>query len=193
MGLPWLENMRIDKPLRLLRGDPPGKLRLERWYYFWVNRYYTDPMTLIRNGENWWTVHPGMNRWIAASLRPPQDYDVILVSNKPLRSMPQDIHSVKLHGLSKLKPYVSPQPKSEDWLGGRAKTTWDQWYQDWNDLAAKIRQGQQGSLSIHDGNRSYVMGQGRILGCWQIKDGENGLHEIASMFAFADSLGWNRL
>lgn len=191
LGLPWLENMRLDKPLRTLRGDLPDKMRLERWYYFWINRVYTDPMVLIHNGENWWTVHPGMNRWIAASLRPPQDYQVLLVSKTRLKKWPKEIHSVKINNLSKLIPYAKPQPKSEDWLNQKPKTTWDQWYEGYTTLAKNIRQSGQGSLALADGNKMYTMGEGPIVGCWPIKD--TGIPELTSLFTFADSLGWNRL
>lgn len=186
-----------------------SKPRLEKWYYFWVNHVYTDPMVLIRNGENWWTVHPGQNRWIAASLRPPQEYDVILVTDKPLVKprgvsgavakrimsglVPADIVSIRVCGLSDLKPYVSPQPKSEDWLGQPPVTTWNQWYDDYNRLAASIKEKGQGSLALTDGSRTYTMGHGSIISCWKIKPGSDGLEELAKMFAFADGLGWNQL
>jgi len=210
LGLPWIENLRRDKPLKLLRADPPdgSKMRLERWYYFWVNNTYTDPMVLIRNGENWWTVHPGINRWIAASLRPSPDREVLLISNRPLinlrgdpeaivrakhRLVPPDIHSIKLCGLSDLQPYTRPHHVASDWTGQPAKTTWDQWHSAWNELADKIKKTGQGRLALMDGNRCYTMGQGEIIGCWQVKDGDDGINEITSMFVFADSLGWNRL
>lgn len=181
------------KPLRILREDSlPGNLRLEKWYYFWINSQYTDPMVLVKVNDHCWSVHPGQNRWIVASLRHPRDCDVVLVSSKPLNSYPEDIHSVKLHNLSGLKP-CPPQPKSEDWLQIPAKTTWDQWYTGWNDLAQKIRRGQQGSLALMDGSKTYIMGEGRILGCWSIRPGDHGLQELVSMFTFADSLGWNQL
>jgi hypothetical protein len=179
------------KPLNMLRADPPeGKLRLERWYYFWINNVYTDPMVLLKNKNRSWTVHPGQNRWIAASLRPPQDRDVILVTDFPLKSWPEEIHSVKIANVSDLKPFVRPAPNSEDWLGTRPVTTWQQWYDGYQDLARRIRQRGQGCLALIDGSRTYTMGEGKIIGCWAV--GETGLHAMVSMFTFADSLGWNQ-
>lgn len=186
----WIENIHDRKPLKMLRGDDPDKMRLERWYYFWINRNYTDPMVLIRNNDHCWTIHPGQNRWIAASLLPPREHDVLLITDRPLKKLPEGIHSAKVNNLSSLKPYQRPQPKSEDWLNQKPNTTWDQWFKDWNDLAKNIKQLNQGKLAIMDGNRTYTMGEGKIIACWPAKD--TGIEAITSLFTFADSIGWNR-
>lgn len=189
--LPWADNMDSYKPLRILRSDTlPGNLRLEKWYYFWIHRNYTDPMVLIRNNDHCWTVHPGQNRWIMASLVYPRDQDVILITDRRLVSWPEEIHSVEVSNFSDLRPNTRPWPRSEQWLGKPPRTSWDEWGEGYRALAARIRQRGQGCLALMDGKMTYTLGEGKIMGCWQIQG--TGLREIFSLFTFADSLGWNQ-
>ena len=189
--LDWVDNMDSYKPLRILREDTlPGNLRLEKWYYFWINPSYTDPMVLIRRNDRCWSVHPGQNRWIMASIRPPREQPVILVAERRLSTWPEELNDVEISNLTATKIDTKPAPRSEQWLERTPRTSWDQWGEGYRNLAASIRRRGQGCLALMDGKMTYTLGEGKIMGCWQIEG--TGLRELVSLFTFADSLGWNR-
>jgi hypothetical protein len=149
-----------------------------------------------------------MNRWVVASLKPPKDHKVILITDKQLTNLrgnpvaveeikkklvPSDIHSIKLHGSSELALYDKKQFHASHWLNRPPRTTWGQWYDGCIELTNKIKNFGNGSLALIDGKQTYIMGQGPVLAEWWIRPGELGLQEITSLFIFADSLGWNQL
>ena len=188
--LPWATNMASIRPRKKLSNK---NIKLAQWYYFWINRDYTDPMVLLRNDDDRYVIHPGQNRWIVASMRYPQDQDVLIVSSQELKpgQWPAEVHSVTFNNVSDISIETRPLPRSEFWLEKKPVISLEKWKSDYNNLEKRIIATGMGCLQLIDGDNIYTLGRGKVLAKWHLR--ETGIREIVELFEFANSLGWNRI